>query len=404
MTFRSAACYLWDDTMPKLRMTFGALRRMVGGMVGLLEAEGDADDPRSPEARARRAEKLKVHRAKMAKNDEEWELGIAAGKTPAEMKAQGLQPPVAKEKPLPTPGTRHIGDPRSGTGRPRSTSTKTPPSYEPVLPPHEGKSPGWLSVYEPAAYRALKQAGSPAGRIYTIGQYIMFKPKDPTAKAMFWAGVPEKKSIKGGAVSTPEGGEAKPHAWRTYEELSMDQRRGIGWIDPRDRGDVSSPPEAEEKGLDVRIRDGGARADIDVMGSIPGAEPLTPGKGGSTPSAEAMAAMKRGMAAKSAKLPDWESLSIQDLNGWLEVATKKYKSSRDPTDMRVVQAVKKEIDARAEGKPQKKATQPRRPKGKSQPQHTQPADDRFGKRKKWGQTSKDVEVEKLPVRPKKDED
>ena len=345
--------------MAKLRMTVGSLRKMVDGLAHLIEAEDD--DPETTE--------------------------------PEKKKGTLREPPP--------PGTRYVSDPKSGTGKVRSSAVKNKPGYDPLLPREDtGKSPGWLAIYDPIAYKALKQMGSPDGRIYTSGPYVMFRPKDPSQKAMFWAGVPEKKKLQGTAVVRPEHGEAKPHAWRTYEELGIDQKRGLGWVEPRDRGQVpDTGKEPEEQGLGVRFKGGaGARVEPDVMGFVPGAEPIVPGKGGSIPSPEAMSAMQRGMAAKHARLPDWETLSIQDLNGWLETATKKYKTSRDPGDLRVLQAIRSEMGARAEGKQQK--TPPPRPEAQRAPRHTQSAEERFGKRKRWGTTSSGAEVTRVE-KPKK---
>lgn len=288
----------------------------------------------------------------------------------------------------------------------------------------KGKSPGWLSIYSPEAYKALRSIGSPDGQVFLDKGNIMFRPKDPAKRAMFWAALPEKRQLKGGEVVVPKEGEARAHAWRTYDELSMDQRQGLGWIEPRDRGSVKKAEEPkEEPGLGVRVRGFGNQpqsaayndegwltpAEAEVTGRVPGAEPVVAGKGGSVPSREAQAAAQRAFAAKHAKLPDWETLGLQDLHSWKEAVAKKYKTSQDPSDLRVFQAIRNALEDRRNGIPAKavqrpmapvKSDEPIVPREKTQRSKENP-EDRWGKRRDWGKTSKDVQVDKVVRPPKK---
>lgn len=347
--------------MTKLRMTVRALRKMVTEMVDLFEAP-----PRRP---------------------------------------------IIK-----TAGTKPLSDPTSGSGRVHSTAVKGSPSYDPLTSPPEGKSPGWLSVYEPNAYRALKDLGSPPGRIFVDKAYIMFRPEDPGAKAIFWAGVPEKKRLEGGAIVTPKEGKAKPHAWRTYEELTTNQRDRLGWVDPRDRGKVKGEDEPPpEKGLDVRVKGvsqyapqevvwnekgelealpRGIAPEPQMMGSVPGAS-FEPGRGGGMPSATATQAAARAAAAKGFKLPDWETLSLPKLQQWRDVIMRKSRSSGEAADRRTLQVIDKTIEDRESGKP------PKAPPPRARPtEPTTSPKEKWGERKPWGRTSKDVQVTKVE-RPKK---
>lgn len=364
--------------MAKLRMTVGSLRRMVCEMTQLLEAE---DDPkhRAPERRLRRSPPSRV-----------------VPPEPTKWKSAGAKP-NDPSSPL-----------ASGSGKVKSTAVKQNPGYDPLLPKAGGRSPGWLAIYDPDAFNALKRMGTPEGKIFTDGPYVMFKPADPTQKSMFWAGVPEKLTRTGQKSSKDEDRE-KPHAWRTYEELSLDQKRSLPWVDPRDRAGTSTKKELEpEPGLDVRVRHGGFRAEPDVMGFVPGADQVMPGKGGSTPSPEASLAASRAFSSKGP--PVWSEQPIQTLAAWREEAAKRFKSSRDPIHARIIKDIEKEL-LRREEEPEVAVPEPQTPaqthtQRVSEPEkarptaHSMSAEERFGKRKRWGQTSRDVEVTRTE-KPKK---
>jgi hypothetical protein len=291
-----------------------------------------------------------------------------------------------------------------GTGQVRHTGVKQKPSYDPQLPKQPGKSPGWLSIYEPNAYKALTAMGSPDGKIYLNGPYIMFRPNDATARTLFWAAVPEKRKLQGHAIEVPEGGEEKPFRWRPHEELSPDQKKMVDWLDPRDRAKSKVvKPEKEEELLGVRPRGGYSRgplagayseegwlvpAEADVMGHVHGAEPYIPGVGGGLPSREAIQAMHAAFTSKGAKMPKLETLDVQDLKALWDVARDSYRASRFSSDARLMKQIEAEISKRSEEKQQTK--QPHVSREPAVP----------AQKKQWSKTSKDVQIFTKPGKQK----
>lgn len=177
--------------------------------------------------------------------------------------------------------------------------------------------------------------------------YIIAKPKDPKQKPLIWASVP------------PKGGEpAKPHAWRSIEELAGDQKTRLGYFDKRTLGSPSTDvetkhdknPEHRKDADALRVKFKGdpmGRVDIETTGTMPGS---VSGQGG-TPTKDARAAVAAADKAAQAVIPDWNTLPLDKLTKAAEMAERRFKSSKDPEEMQILKDINDALVSRESGEP-----------------------------------------------------
>jgi hypothetical protein len=288
-----------------------------------------------------------------------------------------------------------------GSGKARISAVRGAGNEKPYAPTDAGMSPGWLKFVDVDAYEGLKQMGKPSGKVFQTGPYLMFRPDDPSQRVMFWAGVPEKLKPTSDRPEKVQDGDERVPAWRTYDELSLDQKRLMGWLDQRDRGQAKKPKEEpEEPGMGVRVRgferppvmafddDGNlVPAEPEVTGHMPGATPYVPGFGGGLPSQSARDMLAQADAAAEMDLNP-QQMSLASLQRARDVVAKKYKLERMPDVKRLLHDIDDAISDREAGvPPSPKFTS--RPQKKDEPPHPK------GPKKKWG-SNPDVTVFRKP--------
>lgn len=422
--------------MAKLRITVGSLRKIIEGFSSLLEAEDD-DDPTKKVAAAATDRRATLLQKAMQR-------GLVNPAAPSTIKTSEKQvwnqgPKLKKVTKQDAAATERSGVPMEpkdtlGSGKKRHSGEKQDPGYKPLMPREVPRSKTWLQIADPKAWEALLKMGNPRGSLYPSGTYIRFQPADPEAQALFWSGVPKKKKLEKDELGNIElkdvmHGEQKQHAWRTYNELDTDQRRSIGWVPPRDRGVVNKDFAREENDdtPEVRVRGYSGRpipfafndegwlspAEANVTADVPG-----------TASADARAAVSHADKALKTKLPSQESLSNKsfgELNQLLKLATDRFKTSLNSHDEMVVSRIKDAIATRVKNikrrseEAEKQGERPENPEksGKKEPRSVektkkqssflQSPEERWGKRKNWGETSKDVDVSHVKKQKKDDE-
>lgn len=378
--------------MAQLRLRVNSIRAMLRGLVPLFEADDpNADDP---EAGERKKQKKELDKLSIAYNDvlralpksysggdkltPDQEMRYAAAwkrynDIKSSLEAAGIEIPKkiagnisaspatiklgVPQKPAHEPGAAEFNA-KLGSGRTLKASSGplvnkdyTGKSLQaPYLtPPTQART---VSKEELAAFSPKAAALLPDwdGALQIKNGYLILIPTSSVQRTMVWAGVPAKGD-------RPE----LPKAWRTIDELNKEQRDKLGWIDSRDKGSYPKKEPTKfgdenwgRKEPDVRFKSGrGEIADIEVMGHVPGATSEHPGHGGGIPTSAAKAAADRAFAAKHAKLPDWETLNIQELQTWKDVVSRKLKTSHDPADQRILAQIEDAIGDRMRGTPPK---------------------------------------------------
>lgn len=340
--------------MVKLRIKSGELRRLIS-YVGLQEAKDDYDWPRMPARGEKLPDSADVDRLK----------GVEQRKS----------------------GKVKLGDPLM------------------------------LKDSDSKAYAALLRSenGKIDGELYSVGPYLMFRPRQSSRRSLFW--VSPMKTVKqpdGSTALDAQGNpiiQTLPRDWYPYVKLTKRQKEDVGWVDAHDRGEYdkgtkldpfASALEDEEDRRYAPLYDPSAQ----VSASIPGATTSTAGKGGGIVSPQASVAADRAFAAKNMKIPDWETLSLQKLQQWHDVVARVAKTSGMPDDKRMLMKIKDTMHDRLMGIPPKalKPATKRVDIRKDSPEaFNVPPRERFGPRKAWGKTSPNVEIERLPTIKKKDE-
>ena len=306
--------------MAKLRISLSSLRRLVRGMLPMLEAEGD-DPKRKLPGSGRR-------------------LSGGGGETPLITKGYKGKDVQAPYK-MPTHGMER----------------EIPPEvFQQILQtPEKQRTPAMKRAAD-----AFRDLPAHHGSIHQRGGMLVYVPDEPHMKTMFYIGVPPKLNMDG-SVKEP----AKPMAWRLADEMTQDQRRKLGYLDPRDRGKVARPeelrdkpmpgptlPQAKPKGRSMWDPTGGL--DIggwsEMGGGIPGATQEIPGRGGGIPSHAAKQAAERGAEASATSLNPRE-LSLGQLRQALQAATNRWKDSHAASDKRMMQDIQGALHDRLRGVP-----------------------------------------------------
>lgn len=298
----------------------------------------------------------------------------------------------------------------------------------------------------PRAYKQLEaevgKRPEDAGDIYAFAQYYVYQPRSSGTLPLFWAARQPKVSVSRdveramdkeerdklrkdigaralgsrGAKSvmqqqttepTPAGIEKKgaPTAWRTWQELTMDQKRQLPWMDPRTRGSAGVPA-SHEPALDPMADawynpytgefETEETHGVESYPTVGGVRSAT-GPGG-IPTHGARAAASR----MGAKEPNWHRLPMGVLKRALKMAYDNYKSSPNTEGEAVIKRILSAMDAKRSAAGAQAAQGPKTEP--VSPRFERSVEQQFGPRKKWGKTSHDVDIRSVKRVPKKKED
>lgn len=207
-----------------------------------------------------------------------------------------------------------------------------------------------LWAQDERAYEALMKLPEEyveKGRAFSQGGFLMFRPGDPKEQTKIWAAKRVRKKI-----DDPDNpGKKKviffnePHAWRTYSDLNIDQKRDIGWLEPRDR-EGPTPVKATGKEREPVEYTTLWDPEANIMGSVPGATSYVPGRGGGIPSQAAVQASRQARRAEKQGPVDISTLPMGELQSMLRSAISTAKGSGSSEAKRRVATLRDEIRKR----------------------------------------------------------
>lgn len=199
------------------------------------------------------------------------------------------------------------------------------------------------------ALMALPDEDVEGGKAYTQGGFLLFRPRDPTAQTKIWAA--KQKRVKSKDPRTKKEVVRmvnEPHAWRTYADLGIQQKRDVGWLEPRDR-EGSTPVKATGRERDPIEYTTLWDPEASIMGNVPGATAHVPGKGGGIPSPAARAAVDQADRVQRMEPRDIQDMGTPELQSLLSRAIRASAGSGDVGARRRVEAIRDEIRRRLGG-------------------------------------------------------